>query len=123
MKIGRLGQVEQLLKEALGRRRWAQIFSANDERNTRLGIVDDAGEMVGGWCILTSEDGVTDVFALAVEVSAIVFGPAGQTDEINRLFRVQPPAVGRIGLPLRIVGEAAARAGVAASRIAMRRRQ
>ena len=119
VKVGRLGQAEQLLEEPLRGRGRPQILAPHDQRPARLGIVDNAREMVGGRRVLTSEDRIADVLALAVEAGAIVLGPARQTGETNRLLRIQPPAVGRIGPPLRIVWEAAAGAGIAAAGIAV----
>ena len=123
MEIGRLRQAEQLLEEPLRRGRRAQILASHDQRHATIRIVDDAGEMVGGGSILASEDRVPEIFAAAVETSAILFDPARQSRDRDRPFGIQPPAVRRCRSLVRIVGKAPAGSRIAAARVAMGRGQ
>ena len=63
MEILRLGQPEQHLQEALDWGRGTQVRAANHQRHPTFGIVDDAGEVIGGGCILARKDGVVEVAA------------------------------------------------------------
>ena len=77
VEIGRLGQAEQRLEQPLDRGRGPQVRAADDQGHAARGIVDDAGEMIGGRRILAGEDGVADV-ALRCAVNALpsCLGPA-----------------------------------------------
>ncbi len=112
-QIIRLGEAEKRLEQPLDRGRAPQIGAAHDERDTAVGIIDHAGEMIGCGRVLAGEDDVVDVAWGAGETLS-KFAPAGKADARDRLGRVEPPAV-RLGLaPGGIVGQAAAGAWIMA---------
>lgn len=120
VEVGRLGKAEQRLQQALRGRRGSQVLTSNDQIHTRCGIVHDAGQVIGGWRVLSCENGVAEIGLTALVVSAIMLDPAGQACDFDSLGGIEPPAVRRRCAPLRIVGQAPARAGILASGIAMR---
>jgi len=61
VKIGRLGQDEQRLKQSLDRRRCAKVRTTYDHRHTACGIIDDTAQMIRGRRVLSGEDRVADV--------------------------------------------------------------
>ena len=79
--------------------------------------------MIGGRRILAGKDGIADVLAAARKAGAIRFCPFRQANSRNRLLRVEPPAMRDIRPPVGIVGQASANSRIAASGIAMWRRQ
>ena len=72
VEIGRLGQAQQNLQQALDRRRAAQVGAAHDERHAACGIVDDAGEMIGGGRVLARQDDVVEILAAAVKLPVLL---------------------------------------------------
>ena len=122
MEIGRLGQAEQRLEQALDRGRGAQILAAHDQGHAARRIVDDAGEVVGGGRVLAREDRVADVGGGGGEAAC---RPARSTSA-GRL-RASAAALSRrqlCGVVARragIVGQAAAGAGISAAGVAVRR--
>ena len=61
MKIGRLGQAEQQLQQALDGGRGAEVGAAYDRRNPARRVVDHAAQVIRGWRVLAGQDRVADV--------------------------------------------------------------
>jgi len=109
--VGGLRQAEQELEEALHRGRGLEVGTAHDQRHARRGIVDDAGEMVGGGSILAGEDDVIEIGA-GGDVAMFAFAPAWQAGAGERGAAVEAPAVRLCGSAHGVVGKGAAGAGI-----------
>ena len=78
VEIGRLGQAEQDLQQALGRGRRAQILAAHHQGDARRRIVDDAGEMIGGGASLRARMASPKSPCLLSKLVPSFLGPARQ---------------------------------------------
>jgi hypothetical protein len=120
VQIFGLGQAQQDLQQPLHRGRGSEVGAAHDQVDAARRVVDDAGEVIGRGRVLAGEDRIADVAGLCREARAVMLGPAWQPRLRQRFRRVQPPAVRCRCLPLGVVGQAAAGAGIGAAGIAVR---
>ena len=123
VQVAWLRQAEQDLRQALDRRRGPKILSPDHQIHAGVGIIDDAGEMVGRRRILPGENRISDILAAAFESLPAFLGPARQMRRSDRARRVQPPTVGDRRAAVRIVRKPAAGARIGAAGVAVRRGQ
>jgi hypothetical protein len=77
--------------------------------------------MIGGWRILSGENGVAEVAFPAFKSRPILLDPSRKPGPGQGPRRIQPPAMRRVRSPLGIIGKGTAGSRIQAARIAMRR--
>ena len=75
VQIGRLGQAEQQLEEALDRRRGAEVGAAHHEGHAGSGVIDHATQMIGCRRVLAGEDRVADLVGACSEFASVGLVP------------------------------------------------
>ena len=67
MRVGRLRQVQQHLKQALQSGRREQVFAARDMGYALPRIIDDDGQVIAGRNIFAHDDDITPAFGLGID--------------------------------------------------------